>query len=102
MDNKLIYVDTEKLDKEINNLKNEKEHLDIIIKNIKNVYQQFLDYNLEGKVIEEINNNYIYGLEITENLIQKMEDQIEKLEVSNNKYISTINEIKIKTGDNNE
>ena len=96
-----IYIDTNKLQEEITNLKNEKEKLSNLKIKIKNNYDQLKNVNMEGKFISEIDNNYDYGLEITENLIERLDTQIQKIEYAFNQYMATIKEIETKVGDKN-
>ena len=99
---KNIYIDTEQLNKELTNLKNQREKLNNIANQIKNNYHNFQNYNMEGPFVIEVNNNYDYGLEITNKLIEKLDLQIEKIEYALNKYLETIKEIETKVGDKNE
>ena len=97
-----FYVNTEILDKEINLLNNEKDNLININKKITNIYNQLKNNNLESTVINEIYNNYEYGIECTNNLINIFDEKIKNLQFANNQYISKINEINKKIGEKNE
>lgn len=96
-----IYVNTNAIEKEINLLKNEKDNLMNINKKIKETYNQLRNHNLEGTVINEIYNNYEYGIECTNNLINIFEEKIKNLQFTNNKYLSTIEKISEKIGEKN-
>ena len=100
--NKRICVDTESLNKEIASLQEEKSNLLNVKNKIKNNYEKFNDLSLEGTVIDEIKNNYEYGLENIDILIKEFEKEIEKVLFSQNNYESTLSNIEEKVGERNE
>ncbi len=99
--NKNIYVDVDLLNNELSKLKHEQEKLLNIKDKINQNYNQFVDLYLEGDIIEEINNNYDYGLEMTNIQIQKLNTEIDKIKYTCNTYNKTLDEITEKVGDMN-
>lgn len=102
MNSKKICINIPLFEEEIKKLKNEKVKLDNLRNKINNNYKELNDLNLEGSVITETKNNYEYGLEITNKLLANLEQQIENLEKTKDKYIETNEIIEEKVGGKGE
>ena len=95
----LCKIDLIVLKNELDKLKNEKERLNGIYQKITQNHENFVNLNLEGNAIKEIDENYRYGLERTSDVMTKLDKEISDIEYMYQEYSKAYDDISKMVGE---
>ena len=95
----LCKIDLIVLKNELDKLKNEKERLNGIYQKITQNHENFVNLNLEGNAIKEIDENYRYGLERTSDVMTKLDKEILDIEYMYQEYSKAYDDISKTVGE---